>query len=246
MRLTTTTPSTADAIAAYKSGVSGLLTSALDNDVLLDVRRADFDAALIARLDNALDDRMRWAFAFDENQRERVRLLRETLNTHVEHYRAMWRREMIRNIVQIRSDAWLARARVIIEAADSDDDNAAEGAEPDGAVMAEGRREDSENESEVGNEEEADEESEDVDEVKDEDQDEEDEAKEVEDPYDESDDDEDCIMVGMYNGGQGVSRRWACLLCPNHRGTQHKTSFLRHLRMSHGFRNVLSAMTNLA
>ena len=57
--------------------------------------------------------------------------------------------------------------------------------------------------------------------------------------------DNDCIMFGMYRGDADFKHRYVCLLCPHHRGTQHKSSFVRHLWANHDVRDVHSVLNGL-
>lgn len=47
------------------------------------------------------------------------------------------------------------------------------------------------------------------------------------------DDDDDCIMYGMYAPNDPRELPYKCLLCRNHQGIKHKTSFKRHFAETH-------------
>lgn len=63
------------------NGASALLAIAADNDVLLDVRRADFDAGLVARVGKTLDALLRNCARHGKSRTEIVGLLADDYDT---------------------------------------------------------------------------------------------------------------------------------------------------------------------
>ncbi|KAL6253264.1 hypothetical protein RBB50_000987 [Rhinocladiella similis] len=234
------------ATKAYEKAATIFLQESDEDRVLSDVRRADFDGELIARLDAALDSSMHWAF--NDEQRDRCRLLMEVVTGSTNHWTLFWNHELERfdmadariqemagTNADIDKDALRRRIGFIIRRDDDDDGEKEDGGDDD---------DEEEEDNQVDLNEAADD-------------------KKTTHDYEVVDDhngdvghldydnnvleDDDCIMYGKYIGGddEGVGKRWVCLICVNHAGTAHKGSFVRHLANKHGIRDVRKALRYL-
>ncbi|KAK6387481.1 hypothetical protein LTS17_000750 [Exophiala oligosperma] len=223
---------------AYELAVSLFLDESDGDRVLSDARRTDFDGELIARLDAALDDSMRWAFS--DEQRDRCRLLKDVVTGSTEQCALIWIHHLERlNVVDARiqemvimnadieNDSMRRRIGFILRRSDDEEEEIDQEENRDGPGEMAGDENNHNYNSTV-----------------DHDHDHEGD-NDFNNHIDTIMDDDDCILFGKYIGEEGVEKRWVCLLCDHHPGTAYKGSFVRHLARKHGVINVRKSLRHL-
>lgn len=224
-----TNPSAEAVTAAYQRGVATLIQRANQANLVGEVRRVDFEQEIRLRIANVVTVGGAGG-SYSYNQLINLRMLEQSITNCVALYRQMWRREATRLGIEMfevhlgPNNGRYSRFEWDLEEEEGawgrdDGEGGCEGGNEAGLAQGEdvemGDAEASSLHEEGGAS---------------------DSSSSSSSEEEEDDDDADAFtMWGAYLGGHGVKRRWVCLLCPNHAGTEHKSSFVRHLQMSHGW-----------
>ncbi|KAI1609351.1 hypothetical protein EDD37DRAFT_162640 [Exophiala viscosa] len=211
------------AVIAYRVGVTTLVRQLNEVGVTNEDLRGQFEDEIDRRVEGAMNN----AGQFTMTQLENLRLLVSSFKTESSLYDVVWREELQGNhmdVAQSRPGGQPARRHQDADAEMQDNDNI--WWEEDGGT----NRDFDDHVEGEDNSNEGDDEGTDGD---------------VEEYGNGDQEDNDCIMFGMYSGDADFKHRYVCLLCPNHGGTQHKSSLVRHLRANHGIRNVHSVLDGL-
>ncbi|KAK4943463.1 hypothetical protein LTR10_016954 [Elasticomyces elasticus] len=216
------------AVIAYRVGVTTLVRRVNDLDITIEELRGQFEDEIDRRVEGAMNN----AHQFTMTQLDNLRLLVLSFKTQSSLYDIVWREELLGNNMDVARSHQGGQRRTRddeedVEMRDDDDMWWKEDGGGDGSLGGDV-------EQDGNSKEEDDEDMDDAD------------GGDDEKGHDNNDDgDDDCIMFGMYRGDADFKHRYVCLLCPHHGGTQHKSSFVRHLWSVHEIRDVHSVLNGL-
>ncbi|KIV82316.1 hypothetical protein PV11_04436 [Exophiala sideris] len=216
------------AVIAYRVGVTTLIRRVNDLDITIEELRGQFEDEIDRRVEGAMNN----AHQFTMTQLDNLRLLVLSFKTQSSLYDVVWREELQGNNMDV------ARSHQGGRRSTRDEEEGVEMGEDDDMWWEE---DDGDNTGLGGDVEgHGDSDAEDDEDMDDADGDDDEEGHANND-----DEDDDCIMFGMYRGDADFKHRYVCLLCPHHGGTQHKSSFVRHLWSVHDIRDVHSVLNGL-